>query len=189
MACTDTYDIQPVLHKSENLASSFEMQGPGGCVSMDFCLEIQGLIQSDPTTVDNCVNDRTRQLAVSPSAGDNGPMVADISLLDPDGCFDVISGLLAITKAKNSNDVAIEYYFRVDDTKYVLKVAGVVPSDDWLPTMPGESATVDLGGQSWEIKVEGSGKGKKGKNACVSSGVIPDDAQTLISVQNGSCAN
>jgi len=160
----------------------------GGCTVMSFCLQMQGMITSDHVSVENCVTERTNVLAVSTSAGDNDPMVADISLLQPDGCFGVITGIMGIHEERNSGLGRIEFYFTGSNGKsYVLLTRGVISGDDWLPTQSGEEAIVDFTNMEWEINSQGGGKGKKGNDECVVSGVFPQTPPTIVTVTNGAC--
>lgn len=154
----------------------------GGCTVTQFCVQISGSMTSDPTTVENCVNSKTSVLAVSSSAGDNPPMVANISALDTDGCFEIISGLLALHEERNNGLIRMEYYFRQDGIKYAFVAKGVLTAGDWLP---GEEATIDFSGMEWEIKPE---KGRDRNKGCVASGVFPATPSTTITVSNGACA-
>ena len=162
--------------------------GNGGCTAMSFCLQLQGMITSDLTSVENCVNEKTTQLIVSTSSGPNNPMIANISLLQPDGCFEIITGLMAITQERRSGLGRLEFYFQGSNGKnYSFVSRGVISGDDWLPTQSGEVANVDFTNMEWEIKTEGGGKGKKGKDECVTSGVFPQTPRTIAIVSNGSC--
>jgi|GEM_PF-6476044 len=155
----------------------------GRCVSTMFCLQLSGSVTSEATDVDNCVTNKTKQIIVSTSAGDNDPMVFDLEQIS--SCFGVVSGTLSITEERSSGLGKLQSYFPGDNGQAYVFITRGVMSGDWIPAQSGESATVDFSGMDWEIKRSGKGKGKN--DACVDSGTFSATSATIATVAFGLC--
>ena len=189
ISCSDNYLIDG--NRSEKITpaspqGNLEMGKKGGCTPTLFCIQLSGSMTSGPTTVENCVTSKTTVLAVSPSAGDNPPMIADLSALETENCFSIISGIMGLHEEKNSGLVRMEYYFNQDGIKYTFKARGVLSGDDWLPLQSSQQATIDLSGMEWQIMPS---KGKDRGAGCTANGVFPLAPPTIIQVSNGACLN